>query len=136
MIASLITLLIAALVLVIIYVVVGMFIQGRPLQIIGIILALVLLLYALKLFRVALPVVGAISLTSCAVTVVYEGGKPVMKTQADATNVTFRTGNGTHFHADTINHSIPTIAQGKAAADKIGAIGSAAAATGIIGLLK
>jgi hypothetical protein len=55
MITSLITLLIAALVLVVIYYLVGMFISGRPLQIIGFILGLVLLLYALRLFNVALP---------------------------------------------------------------------------------
>jgi hypothetical protein len=55
MIAALVTLLIVALVLYIVYFVVGMFIQGMPLQIIGIILGLLLLLYALKLFNVALP---------------------------------------------------------------------------------
>jgi hypothetical protein len=55
MLASLITLLIVALVLAVIYFVVGTFISGRPLQIIGIILGLVLLLYALRLFNVAIP---------------------------------------------------------------------------------
>ena len=55
MLTSLITLLIVALVLLVVYYLVGMFIQGRPLQIIGIILGLVLLLYALRLFNVALP---------------------------------------------------------------------------------
>lgn len=55
MITALITLLIVALVLLVIYFVVGMFITGRPLQIIGIILGLILLLYGLKLFNVALP---------------------------------------------------------------------------------
>lgn len=55
MITSLITLLIVALVLLVIYFVVGMFITGKPLQVIGIILGLVLLLYALKLFNIALP---------------------------------------------------------------------------------
>ena len=51
MITSLITLLIAGLVLYIIYYVVGMFIKGQPLKIIGIILGLVFLLYALRTFR-------------------------------------------------------------------------------------
>lgn len=55
MITSLITLLIVALILVVIYFVIGMFIQARPLQIIGIILGLVLLVYALKLFNVVQP---------------------------------------------------------------------------------
>jgi hypothetical protein len=54
MITTLISLLIAGLVLGIIYYVVGMFIQGKPLVIIGIILGLVFLLYALKAFNVAL----------------------------------------------------------------------------------
>jgi len=55
MLTSLVTLLIVALVLYVVYFVVGMFIQGRPLQIIGIILGLLLLLYGLRLFNVALP---------------------------------------------------------------------------------
>lgn len=55
MLTSLLTLLIVALVLVLIYYVVGMFITGKPLQIIGIILGLVLLIYALRLFGVAIP---------------------------------------------------------------------------------
>lgn len=50
MITTLITLLIAGLVLYVIYYVVGMFIKGQPLKIIGIILGLVFLLYALRAF--------------------------------------------------------------------------------------
>jgi hypothetical protein len=52
MISTLITLLIAGLVLYVIYYVVGMFIKGQPLNIIGIILGLVFLLYALRSFNV------------------------------------------------------------------------------------
>ena len=52
MLSSLISLLVAGLVLYIIYFVVGMFIKGRPLNIIGIILGLVFLLYALRAFHV------------------------------------------------------------------------------------
>lgn len=55
MITSLITLLIVALILVVIYLVVGMFISGKPLQIIGLILGLLLLLYALRLFHIVAP---------------------------------------------------------------------------------
>lgn len=55
MIASLITLLIVALVLWVIYFLVGKFMDGTPLQIVGIILGLVLLMYGLRLFHVALP---------------------------------------------------------------------------------
>jgi hypothetical protein len=52
MITSLISLLIAGLVLYLIYYVVGMFIKGSPLKIIGIILGLVFLLYALRAFNI------------------------------------------------------------------------------------
>ena len=52
MITTLITLLIAGLILYIIYYIVGMFIKGQPLNIIGIILGLVFLLYALRAFNV------------------------------------------------------------------------------------
>jgi hypothetical protein len=52
MITSLISLLIAGLVLYLIYYIVGMFIKGQPLKIIGIILGLVFLLYALRAFHI------------------------------------------------------------------------------------
>jgi hypothetical protein len=55
MITSLIYLLVAALVLYVIFYVVGLFIQGIPLKIIGAILALIFLLYALRLFNFSLP---------------------------------------------------------------------------------
>ena len=48
MISTLITLLILALILYLIWYVVGMFVKGQPHQIIGIILGLILLLYALN----------------------------------------------------------------------------------------
>lgn len=55
MIETLITLLVVALVLVVVYYVVGMFITGKPLQIIGLILGLVFLLYVLKSFNLLAP---------------------------------------------------------------------------------
>lgn len=48
MITSLISILVVALVLALIFYVIGMFIQGKPLTIIGLILGLILLLYALN----------------------------------------------------------------------------------------
>lgn len=51
MVSVLITLLISGLVLYIIYCIVSMFIKGQPLRIIGIILGLVFLLYALRAFH-------------------------------------------------------------------------------------
>ena len=55
MITSLISLLIAALVLFIIYWIVSQFIQGTPLTIISMILGLVFLLYALRAFGFSVP---------------------------------------------------------------------------------
>jgi hypothetical protein len=52
MITTLISLLVTGLVLYLIYYIVGMFIKGQPLKIIGIILGLVFLLYALRAFHV------------------------------------------------------------------------------------
>lgn len=67
MIDSLVTVLVAALVLLVLFIVIGNFIKGAPLQIIGLIFGLILLLYALKVFRVALPVLLAgLLLTGCA----------------------------------------------------------------------
>jgi hypothetical protein len=52
MFSVLISLLISGLVLYVIYYVVGMFIKGQPLQIIGIILGLLFLVDALRMFHV------------------------------------------------------------------------------------
>jgi hypothetical protein len=52
MIATLITLLVTALILYLIYYVVGLFIKGQPHQIIGLILALIFLLYALSVIGI------------------------------------------------------------------------------------
>ena len=52
MITILISLLVAGLILYVIYYITGMFIKGQPLNIIGIILGLVFLLYALRSFNV------------------------------------------------------------------------------------
>ena len=52
MITTLISLLIAGLVLYVIYYVVGMFVKGQPLNIIGLVLGLLFLLYALRAFNI------------------------------------------------------------------------------------
>jgi hypothetical protein len=66
------------------------------------------------------PALACLLFTGCAHTTIYEDGKPIMKTQADATNITLRTSR-TYFHADKLDHSTPTLAQGEAAAKKLGA---------------
>jgi hypothetical protein len=53
MITTLISLLVAGLVLYVIYYVVGMFIKGQPLNIIGLALGLLFVLYALREFNIA-----------------------------------------------------------------------------------
>lgn len=55
MISALITLLIIVLVAYLVWYLVGLFITGTPHQIIGIIIGLIVLVYALKLFGIALP---------------------------------------------------------------------------------
>lgn len=54
----------------------------------------------------------ALAFAGCASTAVYENGKPVLRIQADALNVTLATLGGTKFHADKITHSVPTRAIG------------------------
>jgi hypothetical protein len=69
--------------------------------------------------------------SGCASTKVYEDGRIVLHTQADADGITFRTAKGTYFHADRLKHSDPTLAQGKAASDKFGALAGLATAIGL-----
>lgn len=70
MISTLITLLIVVLIAYLVWWCVGLFIQGKPHQVIGIIIGLVVLLYALKLFGVRLPlIIGlALALSGCKTT--------------------------------------------------------------------
>jgi hypothetical protein len=79
---------------------------------------------------------AALLFPACAATTVYENGKKVMSTQADAGELVFLSAAGSSLKVIGLNHSNPTMAQGKAASDKIGAIGSAAATAGIMTILK
>lgn len=85
-----------------------------------------------------MPLVIALALCGCASTTIYHNGKPAFKTQADAKNLTYSSG-GTYFHADELNHSVPTTAGGISSAKIIqsagtasGALGAAIATSGII----
>lgn len=71
-------------------------------------------------------------LCGCAETQVFENGQCVFRTQADATNITFRTGNGTYFHADTLNHSTPTTSAYTGVGGAIGAAAAGVATAGVI----
>lgn len=55
MLTALLTLLVLALVLYVVYLFAGIFIQGKPLMIIGLILGLIFLVYALKALGISLP---------------------------------------------------------------------------------
>jgi hypothetical protein len=72
-----------------------------------------------------------LALSGCASTTIYENGKPVLRTQADVQNLTFVTSNGTKFHADSLNHSLPTRAGGSV----VGTTGAAIAASGLTTLI-
>ncbi len=68
----------------------------------------------------------ALLLSGCASTVISEMGRdgkshPVLKIQANASNVTFKTAQS-DFHADTLNHSTPTVAGGAAATRVVTAV--------------
>ena len=73
----------------------------------------------------AVLAIACLLLAGCASTTVYEDGKPVMKTTADASNIKINTGR-TSLSADTLNHSTPTKAQGTATSAVIRGLGSAA----------
>lgn len=53
MITALLTFLVVALIVYLVWYLIGLFIQGTPHQVIGIILGVILLIYALKLFGLA-----------------------------------------------------------------------------------
>ena len=83
----------------------------------------------LKFLVFGLECIALIALTGCAATTLYSGGKPIIRIQSNATNISY-TGNGVTFHADTLDNSGPTIAGGQAFAQGASAVGSAA--TGVI----
>lgn len=65
--------------------------------------------------RLALLLVVACLMTACSTTIRDpQTGVVIFRTEADATNVTFKSGS-TYFHADRLNHSTPTRAGGSVA---------------------
>jgi hypothetical protein len=77
-------------------------------------------------------------LCSCASTTLMANGKPILRIQADAQNVTY-TGNGVSFHADSLQHSNATVAGGIAARNVltgvtagVTAVGAAVATSGVL----
>jgi hypothetical protein len=69
------------------------------------------------------------SLLSCASTTIYENGQPVFKSQADLTNVSFKTAR-TSFRADLVEHSDATLAGAQATTQIIGAVSGLAGTVG------
>lgn len=74
-----------------------------------------------------LAILAAVALTGCAATgvttVVYEHGRPVLKTGADMQTVDFSTAAGTRFSATGVVHSTPMLANGAGTALIIDATG-------------
>ena len=76
--------------------------------------------------------------SSCAQTVFYHEGKPVARFQGDMTNMTYRQDKdgAISWSSSAVSHSVATLAQGTAASDKIGHLGTAVATAGIMALAK
>lgn len=76
----------------------------------------------------------------CASTTVYgPDGRRVLHTSADALDVRFEQaagGGAVIFTARRLDHSTPTLARGKAVADRLQAVGAAAAAVGASAILR
>lgn len=73
----------------------------------------------------------AILSVGCTETSLFDAhsGKRIVRIQADASNVSY-TGNGVSFHADTLNHSAPTLAGGRAFSNGVSSVGVAAVGIG------
>ncbi len=80
----------------------------------------------MKLLTPFILVLAAWLLSGCAVTEIRDPqtGRVIARIQADASNVDFKSPN-VSFHADSLDHSTPTLAQGKATSSKFEALGSA-----------
>lgn len=80
----------------------------------------------------------ALAFAGCAQTklTILPDGTLKFRTHADATNLRLTAPGGYTFSADRLDHSTPTLAQGKAASDKLAAGGGAIAASGILALFK
>lgn len=92
-----------------------------------------------RLLKSALVLACLASFGACAHTDFYDRrtGKRLAHFEGDMTAMTFRVGaDGSVEWAGNINHSTPTLAQGKAATDKITAIGGALAASGIMAVFR
>lgn len=76
-------------------------------------------------------------LSSCAHSDLYEDGKKVAHFEGDMSGIVYkRYADGRIEMTGTINHSAATLAQGQAAASKLGAVGVAVAASGLVSVLK
>jgi len=80
----------------------------------------------------------ALLFTGCASTTFYRDGQRIARLQGDMRGMTLRiSADGSiEWIAADVSHSAATLAQGKAASDKIGAVGAAIGAAGIMALFK
>lgn len=78
-----------------------------------------------------------LAFSACASTTFYRDGKRIARFQGDMANMHFHMSpNGAIDWSGDIDHSTATLAQGKAASDKIAAIGGAVAVSGIMALFR
>lgn len=77
-------------------------------------------------------------LTNCAGTTFYDRGERIAHYEGDMKNVKFRRyrDGSIEWSADEVNHSAATLAQGKAASDKISSAGAAVAVSGLTSIIK
>lgn len=76
-------------------------------------------------------------LTGCAHTDFYRNGQRLAHFEGDMTGMSLRIGaDGSVEWSGNVNHSAATLAQGKAASDKLMALGAAVAASGVVAAVK
>lgn len=78
-------------------------------------------------------------LSGCAHTSIYIDGRQVARFEGDMRNTDFSYASGStriKWKSEIVDHSSATLAQGKAASDKIQAVGAAAAAAGVMTFIK
>jgi hypothetical protein len=88
----------------------------------------------MKLIRIL--ILFPLLLGGCARTTVWSPeGRRVIRTSGDVAGLKYA-GPNFAFAAEKIDHSTPTLAQGKAASDRLTAAGTAFATSGILTLIK
>lgn len=85
-----------------------------------------------------LLIAACLALNACAHTTFYHNGKRIARFEGDMRDMTFRARADGSFEwtAVDVSHSAATLAQGKAASEKISAAGTAIGAAGVMALFR